>query len=222
MKVSLQVLTGVAILIALGVGIANWPRSSTPDLPSPGRVADDTRFPDDRSLVALSPRDLDTESSTERLSIEPTTETDSVSEAPSSLALEIASSDGGLLAGALVVVFRSEELLGFGVSDARGMARFEPHDESGEVAVFAPGRFVFREPIALTQGVQRLTLPDGDTVAGWIEIDGAAPREPIPLLWLSDRGAHAEFERLPASVRKRVRDHPAGTGMPWTTTDEGG
>ena len=134
------------------------------------------------------------------------------------LEIVIAAADGTRIDGAEVASFRDGELLDSGSSGATGRVHFRASPGPGEIAVMAPGRSLLRESLDLGAGVHTLTLADGESIQGWIEVDGAPPRVPIALVWTSLGSSHSRFKSLPAAVREALRGSITD-GRPRTTTD---
>jgi len=134
------------------------------------------------------------------------------------LEIVIAAADGTRIDGAKVASFRNGELLDSGSSGATGRVHFRSNPGPGEIALLAPGRALLRESLDLGAGVHTISLADGESIQGWIEVDGAPPRVPIALVWTSVGSSRDLFNSLPAAVREALSGTFAD-GLPRTTTD---
>ncbi|MBK8180895.1 MAG: hypothetical protein IPK67_18780 [Planctomycetes bacterium] len=122
--------------------------------------------------------------------------------------LDIAVRDplGAPVGCALVVLFRGETALGDARTDVAGNAVVPALGGEGEYVLFAEGWASCRGTIDLSAGSRTLSLVEGATVAGRVLVDGAAPREPIELVWSTSPNAPTglDWHKLPASIRKLV------------------
>jgi hypothetical protein len=65
-------------------------------------------------------------------------------------------------------------------------------------------------------------LPEGESIEGWIQVDGLQPRAPMQLRW-SGAGIEGHgFAALPAPVRNALRETSIGDGLALATTDARG
>lgn len=125
------------------------------------------------------------------------------------LALSVRDPLGAPVAGALVVLFRGETALGNARTDAAGNAVVPAPGGEGEYVLFADGWAFFRGAIDLSGGSRTLSLVEGATVAGRVLVDGAAPREPIELVWSTSPNVPTglDWHELPLEIRRIVLGH---------------
>jgi hypothetical protein len=105
----------------------------------------------------------------------------------SALEVLVVSADNVPVAGARFVVFRGEEILADKTCDEQGSARLSAATGSADVAVFAAGWPLTRSTIELNAGQQRVILPEGAVLGGWVLVEGATPSEAIELQFEASR-----------------------------------
>ncbi|MEO6710583.1 MAG: carboxypeptidase-like regulatory domain-containing protein [Planctomycetota bacterium] len=120
------------------------------------------------------------------------------------LELLVISDEGTAVDGARILIFRKQEILAAGATDAEGLARFPSGAGKAEVAIFAASWPVLRAPIVLDPGRQALTLVRGAILGGRVLVDGAVPAAPLALYFAPDPDPK-ETSSFPSSVVARLK-----------------
>lgn len=86
---------------------------------------------------------------------------------------------------ATIVLFRENDMLAQGKTDANGLAKFTAQEGAGEYVIDVTGWEIARGELELSAGRRTLTLAEGGVVAGTILVDAGAPSAPMELTWSS-------------------------------------
>ena len=193
--------------------------------------ADDARAAGERVVEPAAQSTTDLEQPSERADVRKHVAPSLSAQAPNPVAepleLLVTSDELTPVPAARLVIFRDEEILASGSTDAAGLAQFPSVVGSAEVAVFAQSWPVARFPIELGSGRRTLTLPRGAILGGQVLVDGARPAESIGL-WFTP-GRSKDLFPYPKSVVARLKplsqtgNSLAGNlGFQFTTADANG
>jgi hypothetical protein len=178
--VSKPVAVTLAVIAAIAAGVIVWLLGRGGGEPAPGLVT-----PSD--APAAQPRgDKPALPAAETRSMRPKpfpeVAPDEVESRLGTLEVEVVGTGGKPAAGATLVLRGKDAVLGTGKTNQDGVRTFAAGEGEASLFVFPLGFPRHATTIATSPGRRRVELPAGVSITGRIEVNGAAPREPVSLL----------------------------------------
>jgi hypothetical protein len=138
------------------------------------------------------------------------------------LLLVVLEENGTPVPQADVIVFGEDELLARGETDTRGELPLDALDETPRAIIRPRERAPALLELPAAEGRCEGRLPRGETLAGILVVDGAAPREPVTLTLTGDHPL-LDYQDLPRDVRELLlANWERGTSLDGATRPDGG